>query len=585
MTDQGGRPSSVRVLPDVPAVRKEFDYSVPNEWHDNGRARALGVGAMVRIELHGRRVAGWVTELDPETIEGVTLRPLAKVSGVGPAADIIELARWASHRWVGAPAQLLRTASPPTMVPAIAKHRPSRRPETPLDPLVKEAFALPAAVVRVPPLGDRWPLLVAAVSHGNALILTPSLAQARSAVGRLRRLGVHAGMYDRDWAYGRSGATIVGTRAAAFAPVAGLAAILMIDEHDEVYQEERSPTWHAREVVLERARRAGVPCVLSSPMPSVDARHHVPLLAVDQGAERAGWPPVTVVDPRADGSARGGLWTEDVVEALRGADRALVVLNRKGRSKLLACRNCDELAVCTECDGAMQQPNDSEFRCARTGHTRPVVCTHCGGTAFKNLRIGVSRAAEELEALVREPVREVTADTGIDDLGTGRYFVGTEAVLHRIDAADLVVFADFDQELLAPRYRSSEQAMSMLVRAARLVAAPRDGSGHVIVQTRQPGHPVLDAAATGSLERWGEAETARRDILRYPPFSAIAEVSGAGANAFMERLGQPLGLQILSTRDDGWMVRSDDHSLLSEELGRVERPKGRLRLAVDPLRI
>ena len=108
--------------------------------------------------------------------------------------------------------------------------------------------------------------------------------------------------------------------------------------------------------------------------------------------------------------------------------------------------------------------------CSRCGTVRPVVCTHCGATKVKNLRAGVSRVREELEALAREPVAELTADAGPGAGGTGtRIVVGTEAALHQVDDADVVAFLDLDQELLAPRYRAAEEAFGLLVRAARLV--------------------------------------------------------------------------------------------------------------------
>ena len=84
-----------------------------------------------------------------------------------------------------------------------------------------------------------------------------------------------------------------------------------------------------------------------------------------------------------------------------------------------------------------------------------MLCAKCGGTKMKNLRAGVNRVREELEALAREPVAELTAERGTDAGGTGtRIVVGTEAALHRIHKADVVAFLDFDQELLAPRYRA-----------------------------------------------------------------------------------------------------------------------------------
>lgn len=568
------------------AIAREFDYLVPDAWSEDGRAASLAVGSMVRIELHGRRVAGWVTELDPQPEPGIELRPLAKLSGVGPPPEIVELARWAAHRWAGSLATVLRTANPPTMVAKVPAPRPSRVQEEPDLELVHKAFQGQGAIVRIPPTGDRWPLILGAVARGNSLILVPSAAQARVVAGRLKQRGVAVGLHPRDWAQGAAGATVVGTRSAAFAPVQNLAAVLVVDEHDEVYQDERTPTWHAREVVFERAKRASVPCVLTSPIPTAAAREHLPMIAPDRKEERAGWPSVAVVDPRDDGSARGGLWTEAAVRLLRDTPgRCAIVLNRKGRSRLLACGSCDELAVCEECSGALRQVDETELVCTPHGHRRPVVCAHCGATVFKNLRIGVSRAREELEALVGEDVVEVTGDTDDRAVQTARVLVGTEAVLHRVDQLSAVVFADFDQELVAPRYRAAEEALALIVRAGRLVGGRGEGRGRILIQTRQPAHPVLTAATSADVERWTAGELARRRLLRYPPYAAIAHISGAAAAEFVDRMGSPLGVELQGPVDGAWLARAADTEVLADALAAVSRPKGRLRIAVNPLRV
>ncbi|HKY65945.1 MAG TPA: hypothetical protein VJM49_06225, partial [Acidimicrobiales bacterium] len=101
----------VRVLIDEPAIDKAFDYLVPESLGDQVR-----VGDRVRVTLGPRRVGGWVVDLDVEPPDGVDLRPLARWSGRGPGADLIDLATWAAWRWVGRPASFLRTASPERVV-------------------------------------------------------------------------------------------------------------------------------------------------------------------------------------------------------------------------------------------------------------------------------------------------------------------------------------------------------------------------------------------------------------------------------------------------------------------------------------
>ena len=111
----------------------------------------------------------------------------------------------------------------------------------------------------------------------------------------------------------------------------------MLDEHSEGLQSEQAPTWHAREVALERARRAGAPAVLVSPVPTLEALEAGDLRTVGRTAERDGWPAVDVLDRRLDDRLRGGLFAEGLRDRLAATQgRVAVVLNRKGRGRLLA---------------------------------------------------------------------------------------------------------------------------------------------------------------------------------------------------------------------------------------------------------
>jgi primosomal protein N' (replication factor Y) len=588
MTANDQRPQRrvVRVLPDEPAIGKSFDYLVPESLGDQVR-----VGDRVRIALAGRRVGGWVLAVDVEPPPGVVLRPLAKWSGRGPGPDLIDLAEWAAWRWAGRPASFLRTASPERVVARLPP-APSRRTTPPATPaaapaplarLAADALSHPRAVMRVPPAADPTEVALAAAARGNVLVLCPTMAVARSVGARLHQAGVTVARHPRDWAQGAAGATVVGTRAAAWAPVGALAAVLVVDEHDEAHQQEQAPTWHARDVAAERARRAGVPCLFTSPCPSLEALGWGRLLTPSRSEERAGWPIVDVIDMRRE-DPRTGLLPAGLVRLLRSDRRVLCVLNRTGRARLLACKACGELARCERCDAAVSQPSDTELACARCGAVRPIVCAACGAGRLKALRQGVTRVRDEIQALVGEPVDEVTgARPAADGPGT-RVIVGTEATLHQVDRADVVAFLDFDQELLAPRYRAAEQALGLLARACRLAGGKR-GGGRVVLQTFVPRHEVVQAALHADPARVAATEHARRELLRFPPVTAMAEVSGAAAPAFIDAVGTPLGVEVLGPSDGRWLLRAPDHRGLCDALAAAERPAGRVRIAVDPPRV
>jgi primosomal protein N' (replication factor Y) len=376
---------------------------------------------------------------------------------------------------------------------------------------------------------------------------------------------------------------VVGTRAAVWAPVGDLRAVVVVDEHDEAHQQEQAPTWHAREVAVERARRAGVPCVLTSPCPSLEALALARPLTPPRSVERDGWPVVDVVDMRRE-DPRAGLLTPALVRLLRSDRRVLCVLNRTGRARLLACAACGELARCEHCDAAVAQPSAGVLRCARCGTERPVVCAACGAGRMKALRQGVTRVRDEIEALVREPVAEVTGARPAGDALAARVVVGTEATLHQVDRADVVAFLDADQELLAPRYRAAEQALALFARAARLLGG-RSGGGRLVVQTHVPRHEAVQAALHGDPVRVSEAERDRRTLLRFPPVTALAEVSGPAAGELVEALGHPPGVEVLGPSDGRWLLRAPDHRTLCDALAATPRPAGRVRVAVDPPRV
>jgi primosomal protein N' (replication factor Y) len=574
----------VRVLPDVAPIAREFDYLVPPDLDAFVR-----VGSMVRVNLHGRRVGGWVVADDVSPPAGVALRPISKVTGFGPSAEVIALAEWAAWRWAGPRAALLKSASPDFAVRGLPDPFCSIRDEIDTcsehndsdDELISDAFAAGRAVLRLPPAADLLAVARVAAALGPALIVTASLAQAEELGRRVRATGVPVAVVPREWAQAAAGVPVViGARGAAWAPCPALAAVVVLDGHEESLQQEQAPTWNAWVVAAERARRAGVPCVVVSSCPTAEllAWPGARVFAPSRERERAGWAALEVVDRRRD-DPRTGLYSHRLVGLLRGGGRVLFVLNRKGRVRLLACATCRELVRCERC-GATVSLADGTLTCARCHTTRPVVCLHCGSMRMKALRVGVSRAREELETLAGQPVGEVTSDTGA--IPDHPILVGTEAVLRRLDHADAVAFVDFDQELLAPRYRAAEEAMALLALASRLVGG-RSRSGRVMVQTRVPQHEAVVAAVTADPGRLARSEADMRKALALPPESAVALASGAAAEEFVAALR---GVDVMGPDRNRWLVKARDHRRLAEALGAVPRPAGRrLRIEVDPLRL
>ncbi len=571
----------MRVLPDVVGIDREFDYVVPPAWEDDGRSARVTVGTMVRVPLAGRRVAGWITAVDVEPEPGVRLVELAKLSGMGPSEELVDLAAWAAWRWAGRRVSFLRAASPERMVAGAAGS--VRREPVPAGPrdVFDDAFDHGVATVRVAPDDDGLGVALAACRRGDALIVAADAGRARHLAVALRRAGVGVALAPDEWARAAGGSTVVGTRSAAWMPMPDLAAVVVIDEHDERLKEERTPAWHARDVVVERARRRGVPVVLTSAVPSLEALRAGPLLRRDRSIERDDWPIVDVLDRRDEDPAKAGIFGERLRDHIDGERRVVCVLNRTGRARLLACASCGELVRSEDGVSIMRLEGD-ELVSPDGAERRPVVCTNCGSTSLKTLRVGVERAREELEALLGEPVDEVTAQS--ESRPERRVAIGTEAVLHRVDRADVVVFLDLDQELLAVRQRASEQALALVAQAARLVGG-RGHGGRIVVQTRQPDHEVIAAATRGDPSLVAVAERDRRRPLRLPPYGGQVAVSGAGGAELIEAFGVVDGVQVRGPLDDRWLLRADALEPILDRLAEIPRPAARVRVEVDPLRV
>ena len=453
--------------------------------------------------------------------------------------------------------------------------------------------------------------LVAA--EGSTIVVDPDPARGARLLNALRAAGRDAVSLAGDssgsdrtaaWSRARGGAcVVVGGRVAIWAPVPDLTTIVVIDEGDEALEEERAPTWNARDVARERARRSDAGIVLVTPAPTVDARHALgePVVPA-RPFVRASWPRVDVVDLRREAPGHW-LLTEALADALRRVrdrgGRSVCVLNRRGRARLLACVACGEAARCEAC-GATVVEGDEGLVCLRCDTARPSICLQCHDSRLRAVKPGIARVRDDLAALLpRALVSAIDADS--DAIPDSDVLVGTEAVLHRAGSAfghaagaeiGMVAFLEFDQELLAPRARAAEQALWLLVRGARLLGR-RDRGGLLLLQTRMPDHEVVLAAVTATPSAVTDAEWERRQALGFPPFGGVAELSGeaTAVGAACDTL-RDAGVRVLGpTQVQGKpraLVHAASPDALSDALAlpgiEAAGARGRLRIDVDPRR-
>ena len=563
-------PRAVRVITEVAAVDRPFDYTLSDALDH------VGVGDRVRVDFHGRSVRAWVIQDVPVSDD---LKGVKKWLGYGPPASELPLLQWASNRWYSSWSRFLLAASPSRVVASL----PIAPGAAQLSIDVPRGFD--PGVIQLAPTTDPLALVLSAYEatrerEGSLLVLVPTEGWATRLRGRLEQRGCAVAQGDDQWDRMRAGwPVVVGARGSALAPVPRVAGAVIIDADDESFRSSASPTWDSVSMLRERCQRDDAPWWRTSMFPS-------PTL-LDRGDYQRdpdlvrGWPRVTPVDRRSRDPHEGVL-SEVAVRAAHAALEGdepvavVVILQRLGTGRLLACAKCGELARCAQCQQAEEEVGD-QLACAERHELRARFCRHCGSTKLRGVRSGVTTLARDVSAQLNQNVSEVTAASRVAP--EARVVVGTEAVWQHVRRCGVVIFADFDQYLLAPRESARRSAITAVGKAGRLVGSRRDARGSVIVQTRRGDDVVIDALVTAHFDDLMREDVETAELLGLPPYGARAQVTGEGALDFIEGLRES-DVSIVSA-PSGYVVRANDVATLSSALRDAPRPASKFRVAVD----
>lgn len=574
------------MVPEVSGIDKVFDYLVPESL-----VPRVGRGTRVRIDLNGRRVGGWIVgigsaeERTDVQVDITRLVPIVSVSGDGVDPDVLPLTKWMSQRWFGSWRATLSSASAPRMRGRSVNPRRGQKitfPEDAVTVAARERVQLGGGLLVVPPLASALNVVAEVARDGSVLVVCPTGRMAALGAAALRRRGFTTALVPDDWDAAKAGVDIViGARSAVLAPCADLSSIVVIDEHDELHHEERAPTWNASDVAQERARRAGIPYILTSAIPSAQALHEHADSTSIVNFDRA-WPLIEVVN-LDDVPVAGSLLSSEMLASIATDGATTVcVLNTKGKARLIACKACRAVQACTRCSSLLTQDDNGELHCIRCNESAGAVCISCGRTSFVVPRGGVSQLVSQVVKSTRNPVIEVTADAE-DTWTKGTVFIGTEAVLYRIPQTDAVVFADIDRDLSAPRLTASREVLSLVARAARLVGT----TGRIIIQSRQPNHPLLAALASenpqAALLQWMQNDLVQRRMFSMPPFASMVRVSVVAPKSFDD---MPVLVEVDVAREESSLiVKSVEDENLATAIQSLRAHYGTsLRVHADPKR-
>jgi primosomal protein N' (replication factor Y) (superfamily II helicase) len=409
--------------------------------------------------------------------------------------------------------------------------------------------------------------IAAALAAGRgALVLVPEIALTPQLAARFRaRFGdrvaiLHSGLTDADrfdqWRRLRAGgaAIALGARSAVFAPVRNLGILVVDEEHDPSFKQEEGVRYHARDVALVRAQRAGAVCVLGSATPSLESyalarggRYR--LLELGARAHARPLPGVEVVDLRtyrADGeSLLSAPLTQALDETLAAGDQAILFLNRRGFATFIVCCACGHAFRCPQCSIALTYHRAGErLRCHYCGHAEhvPTECPRCHAQAIRRLGLGTERieaalAARYPRARVARLDRDTAAGSGLRQVleRVARreidVLVGTQMVTkgHDFPGVTLVGVLLADTALSLPDFRAAERTFQLLTQVAGR-AGRGERSGRVIIQTYVPEHVAVTCARGHDYQAFFAVESATRAELGYPPHGRLVAVRFDGGD-------------------------------------------------------
>ncbi|MDR0299628.1 MAG: primosomal protein N' [Streptococcaceae bacterium] len=390
----------------------------------------------------------------------------------------------------------------------------------------------------------------------NAIMLVPEISLTSQIARRfIARFGnevalLHSRLSDGErydeWRRIKAGKAkiVVGTRSAIFAPLDNIGVVIIDEEHDSSYKQESSPRYHARDVALWRAKYHQARLILGSATPALETRARAErglysLLRLDKRAnQQAELPEVEIIDMRQnlnDKSANfSAVLLEKISEKMAKREQIVLMLNRRGYSSFVMCRDCGFVVKCPNCDVGLTLHMDTRtLNCHYCGHREgiPQSCPNCNSREIKYYGSGTQKIEEELMnllpnvSIIRMDVdttsRKGSHDKLLDAFGRGEadILLGTQMIAKGLDFPNVTLVGDIngDTGLNLPDFRASERTFQLLTQVAGR-AGRAEKKGEVLIQTFNPDHYAIQLAAQMDYEAFYQTEMRFRKRLAYPPY-------------------------------------------------------------------
>ncbi len=403
----------------------------------------------------------------------------------------------------------------------------------------------------------------------SSIVLVPEISLTPQMVQRFReRFGsiiaaLHSALSDGEkydeWRriYRGEASIVIGARSAIFAPLPNIGVIIIDEEHSDSYkQNDPSPRYHARDVAIERAHYHHCSVVLGSATPTLETmaraqKGNYQYLSLPERVNGKSLPHITIINMNDAMKKSRGHFSLELIDGIRNRlekrEQVILLLNRRGYSSFVTCKNCGYTFKCPNCDITLTYHKSSNtMRCHYCGFGEKVYqsCPSCGEKALNNLGVGTQRIEEELMNLFPD-IRilrmdyDTTSRKGkheemIEKFQNHEYDVllGTQMVAKGLDFSlvTLVGVINADTSLNIPDFRSSENTFSLLSQVAGRSGRAKK-AGEVLIQTFNPEHYSICYAAKHDYQGFYEEEMKIRKLLKYPPYFYICNIRISGKNA------------------------------------------------------
>lgn len=338
---------------------------------------------------------------------------------------------------------------------------------------------------------------------------------------------------------------VLGVRSAIFAPVQNLGYIFLDEEHETTYKQDNNPRYNAKQVAIKRVELEGVKLVLGSATPSIESFYFAQkgifkLIELKNRYNNAFLPEVEIVDMKGEESLYfSKRLLDEIRKTLLKGEQVLLLLNRKGYSTYIQCKDCGHVEECSHCSIKYSYyASQGVLKCNYCGRVKRYTgqCSKCGSKNLIHSGKGVERVEEEIKKYFDVRVIRVDSEMSKDreffekmyyDFLDKKYdiMVGTQLIskgLHFPDVT-LVGVVNADTILNFPDFRAGEKTYQLVTQVAGR-AGRGDKRGRVIVQTYQSEHPVFKRVKTNDYEGFYKEEIYNRELLEYPPFSKTINI-------------------------------------------------------------